>query len=392
MVSLPRARDAFAALPEDAPRPPDPEFARELLHDVRNELALPRVRAFDESRALRTLRALEALARGSDGNLPGATARETRDALVSGPGQAPSVAALVSLLNPSYGGATRKAAAHVVHAMATPDVDVQLNGAWAVSHKTQRQHALGREPNLVEYLVGWLQRIVVRFETAWNASRQDDEHPVPDDDPRSGAHWRRRGNVAGGARDARTAAEHARDRVLQKRKKGDTKTGGGDHDATDATLNWKPAELDLCLLLCRCLRNLCVSSETAARLADSGAVRADRAAIPTSRTSFKRTAPNAAEISRCSYGRARRGQELDSPSGGAGAGYSNRARPVRGTIRAGATASFGRGDAAVADGPRAPRRRDGRAELRRRRRAVETPGPRRCLRSSRSYGTRRRRS
>ena len=86
MVSLPPAAETFGAIPEDEPRPPDPEFAVDLLHDVRNELSLPRVRAFDESRALKTLRAIETLARGSGGDLPGATAKDVREALVHGKG------------------------------------------------------------------------------------------------------------------------------------------------------------------------------------------------------------------------------------------------------------------------------------------------------------------
>ena len=47
---------------------------------------------------------------------------------------------------------------------------------------------------------------------------------------------------------------------------------GEEKEGEQAALTWKPAELEMCLLLCQCLRNMCVSSETAERLSDCGAI------------------------------------------------------------------------------------------------------------------------
>ena len=123
-MEVSQCTDHFLPLASAVKHANDVEHATELLHVVRNELALPRVKSFDESRAHKTLRAIQALAHGSCGDLPGATARDVRDALVLDSEQAPSLASLVALLSPAYSGSTRKAAATVIHAMATPDVDV----------------------------------------------------------------------------------------------------------------------------------------------------------------------------------------------------------------------------------------------------------------------------
>ena len=51
--------------------------------------------------------------------------------------------------------------------------------------QTRRQHALGKEPLLVEYLVSWLQQCVVRHEAQTHIDGEDN-------DASKGAYWRRR--------------------------------------------------------------------------------------------------------------------------------------------------------------------------------------------------------
>lgn len=247
MGTMSLSTDNFLPIPDGVTYENDVAHATELLHVVRNELALPRVKALDESHAHKTLRAIQALAHGSCGDLPGATAREVRDALVLDEDQAPSLASLVALLGRRYSGSTRRAAAHVIHALATPDVDVGLGGRWAVATHTTRQHALGREPNLVEHLVSWLQQCVVRHEAQTHIDGEDAD---------KGAYWRRRKMVS---------EPVDQKQLLRKEKKAERKSSGG------ATA-WKPAESELCLLLCQCLRSLCVNAENAERLSAAGAV------------------------------------------------------------------------------------------------------------------------
>ena len=143
MASVSTSSQIFLPIPAAKRHANDVEHATELLHVVRNELALPQVKQLDESRAHRALRAIQALAHGSCGDLPGATARDVRDALVLDDEQRPSLSSLVSLLSPQYSGSTRRAAANVIHAMATPDVLALADGSWDVATRTTRQHALG---------------------------------------------------------------------------------------------------------------------------------------------------------------------------------------------------------------------------------------------------------
>ncbi|KAH8067280.1 hypothetical protein JL721_7688 [Aureococcus anophagefferens] len=246
----------FLPIPEAKRHANDVEHATELLHVVRNELCLPRVKNPNEceARALRALRAIQALAHGSCGDLPGATARDVRDALVLDEEQRPSLASLVALLSPQYSGSTRRAAANVIHGLATPDVvETGSDGGWDVATQTHRQHALGKEPLLVEYLVSWLQQCVVRHEAQTHIDGEDN-------DASKGAYWRRRKMVN----------EPIDQRKLKDKKK-KKKRGDDDDDAEGATA-WKPRETEMCLLLCRCLRSLCVNADNATRLAGAGAV------------------------------------------------------------------------------------------------------------------------
>ena len=75
MASVSTSSQIFLPIPAAKRHANDVEHATELLHVVRNELALPQVKQLDESRAHRALRAIQALAHGSCGDLPGATAR-----------------------------------------------------------------------------------------------------------------------------------------------------------------------------------------------------------------------------------------------------------------------------------------------------------------------------
>ncbi|KAK7234865.1 hypothetical protein SO694_0029005 [Aureococcus anophagefferens] len=256
MTTVSQSSQVFLPIPEAKRHANDVEHATELLHVVRNELCLPRVKNPNEceARALRALRAIQALAHGSCGDLPGATARDVRDALVLDEEQRPSLASLVALLSPQYSGSTRRAAANVIHGLATPDVvETGIDGGWDVATQTHRQHALGKEPLLVEYLVSWLQQCVVRHEAQTHIDGEDN-------DASKGAYWRRRKMVN----------EPIDQRKLKDKKK-KKKRGDDDDDAEGATA-WKPRETEMCLLLCRCLRSLCVNADNATRLAGAGAV------------------------------------------------------------------------------------------------------------------------
>ena len=256
MTTVSQSSQVFLPIPEAKRHANDVEHATELLHVVRNELCLPRVKNPNEceARALRALRAIQALAHGSCGDLPGATARDVRDALVLDEEQRPSLASLVALLSPQYSGSTRRAAANVIHGLATPDVvETGVDGGWDVATQTRRQHALGREPLLVEYLVSWLQQCVVRHEAQTHIDGEDN-------DASKGAYWRRRKMV-----DAPIDQRKLKDRKKRK-------TRGGDDDDAEGATAWKPQETEMCLLLCRCLRSLCVNADNATRLAGAGAV------------------------------------------------------------------------------------------------------------------------
>ena len=104
----------------------------------------------------------------------------------------------------------------------------------------------------MEHLVSWLQQCVVRHETQTHIDGEDSKE--------KGAYWRRRKMVGD--------AEKIDARELLKKDKKKTKKAKKDEGATA----WKPAESELCLLLCQCLRSLCVNAENATRLAECGAV------------------------------------------------------------------------------------------------------------------------
>ena len=59
-------------------RKSNPLYARDMMLDVLNEMSYPRPETFEERRVLRKLRALKSFVRGSCGDVPGATAKDTR--------------------------------------------------------------------------------------------------------------------------------------------------------------------------------------------------------------------------------------------------------------------------------------------------------------------------
>jgi len=208
-------------------RKADPLYALDLLHDIRNELAPPRPDEWDERRVLQKLRSLKTFARGSCGDVPGATAKDVRDVLVLGKAQTHAIAALSELLKRTYGAATRYACVELIQALSLPDVasgdglrwDSIIGDEWSVSSNTERQKVLSFSPGLVEGLVSWLQSSCVRHETAANEREELPNSLSP------------------------------------------TKKRGYSGEQP-----WEQHEVKVCALVLMTLRNLSVSSETASRL------------------------------------------------------------------------------------------------------------------------------
>ena len=86
-------------------------LAVEHLDSICFELSLPRVKEFDERSVQRSLRTIKGLAKGSEGDIAGATGREVRAAAAA----RDSTSALVQLMSPrSFTLATRKSAVQVL--------------------------------------------------------------------------------------------------------------------------------------------------------------------------------------------------------------------------------------------------------------------------------------
>ena len=171
------------------------------------------------------LRVLYTLSAGSLCDVPGASARDVREALQCG-----AVDSIVALLSPQYSEGTRTAACRVVLSVATPDVDlVGARGEWRPSARTHRQRSLGAEPLLLERLVAWLHQTVARHEANCAA--------------RGGGC-----DVVGGA--ARRRASREKQRATGRRC-----PRVGTAPAPRVAESWQRDESELCLLLCRALRS-----------------------------------------------------------------------------------------------------------------------------------------
>ncbi|KAJ8603519.1 hypothetical protein CTAYLR_005143 [Chrysophaeum taylorii] len=215
------------------------EHNHEHMDEVRNELALPRVEHFDETRAARALRAIVSLARGSARS--GSTVKAIRDALVR---ENKDTEALIEpFFSPQFKPSARKAAANLVNALAAPDDECPLT-----TDTTTRQESLCKDARLFSRLVFWLQAAVAC-------------HEVHSSDP----------EVRDDAKDAFWARQSVKQRVdpalVARPPRLSPRSGKAAPD-----LGWKVDDRELCLLVCQCLRSLCVCGWSATQISDAGAV------------------------------------------------------------------------------------------------------------------------
>lgn len=255
------------------------------VQQMRNVLSLPRVQRFDETRSVAALRAIKSLAQGSAGHLPGATSRDIRDAVATNLDSK----SLVELLSPHIKDSARMAALRTLHALTIPDLVNDEPFSWRLARDTSRQELSSHDPTLVGSLVTLLQIAVARQEAATACSGEKfsketyhaSGHPQSDDvcdrssppivpaaTPTTFEAPSHSPQLKGKRHRKRATLPH---RIDSHNMGKISSSVEGETERTKRT-SLNPSETEICLLLCKCLRSLCVCRKSAMRISQAGAV------------------------------------------------------------------------------------------------------------------------